>query len=38
MSKVMPTDGPRELSTPSRPARPPGTSLPTAGLDHQLAK
>lgn len=28
--------GPRELSAPSKQARPPGTDLPTAGLDHQL--
>lgn len=39
MSKVIATDaGPRETSTPSRPAGPPETDLPTAGLDHQLAK
>ena len=39
VSKVMAADaGPRELSTPSWPARPPGTDLPTAGLDHQFAK
>lgn len=39
VSRVMPTDaGPRKLSTSSQPARPPGTRLPTAGFDHQLAK
>lgn len=26
------------ITSPSRPARPPGTGLPTAGLDHRLAK
>lgn len=39
VSKVMAADaGPREPSTPSWPARPLGTDLPTAGLDHQFAK
>lgn len=38
MSRVVATDGLRKLSTPRWAARLPGTGLPTAGLDHQLAK
>lgn len=37
MSKLRATDaGPRELSAAIEQARPPGTDLPTAGLDHRL--
>lgn len=37
MSKLRAADaGPREPSAPSEQGRPAETSLPTAGLDHQL--